>query len=274
MIECGVLYIAFGKQYQCEALASIAAVRSFHPRLPCCIITDSDIEPLPAYVKILLRAPEAKHIFRAKPRYLRESPFDRTLFLDTDTTTVRPIEDLFRLLDRFDIGAYMLPSYIYYPKYGYLICANSGVILFQRCKAVSETFDRWLELFDQKVATEASASSYPFHDDPHLMYAICEGQARVVPLPASMNFHILDPIITASPIHIVHGRHPDPVGLARLMDRGRASEIWDPRVWVEGPLPHGSLRTPGFWLHAPLYALHVLLSRLLSRLSTLASIRR
>jgi hypothetical protein len=269
MIECGVLYIAFGEQYRREALASIAAFRRFHPRLPCCIITDSNIEPLPPYVRILLRAPEAKQSFRAKPRYLSESPFDRTLFLDTDTTTVRPIQDLFRLLDRFDIGVYMLPAYIYNPKYGYLTWANSGVILFQRCKAVSETFDRWLELFDQEVVTEAGAPSYPpLTDDAHLMHAICEAQARLVPLPASMNFHILYPIVTASPIHIVHGRHPDPVGLARLMDRGRSAlgASWDPRVWVNP--------SPGFWLHASHYALHKLVLRLLSRLSTLVSISR
>jgi hypothetical protein len=268
MIECGVLYIAFGKKYQREALASIVAVRRFHPRLPCCIITDSDIEALPSYVTILLRTPEAKQHLRAKPRYMHESPFDRTLFLDTDTTTVRPIEDLFRLLDRFDIGVYMLPAYIYNTKYGYLTWANSGVILFQRCKAVSETFDRWLELFDQEVATETSAPSYPPTDDVHLMHAICETQARLVPLPASMNFHILYPIVTASPIHIVHGRHPDPVGLARLMDRGRSAlgASWEPRVWVNP--------SPGLWLHASLYALHKLVLRLLSRLSTLVSIRR
>jgi hypothetical protein len=35
--------------------------------------------------------------------------FDRTIFLDTDTTIVGPIEELFRLLDRFDIGLYVLP---------------------------------------------------------------------------------------------------------------------------------------------------------------------
>jgi hypothetical protein len=266
MTECGVLYIAFGEKYQREALASIAAVRRFHPYLPCCIITDSNIEPPPSYVRILLRPPEAKHHLLAKPRYLPESPFDRTLFLDTDTTTVRPIADLFRLLDRFDIGVYMLPAYIYNPKYGYLTWANSGVILFQRCQPVSETFDRWLELFDQEVASQGT-SNHRVTDDVHLMHAICEGQARLVPLPASMNFHILYPIVTASPIHIIHGRHPDPVGLAHLMDRGRSAlgASWDPRVWVNP--------RPAYWLRALLYALHKVALLLLLRLSTLVSIR-
>ena len=174
--QCGVLYIAFGEQYQREALASIASLRRFHPNLPCCVIADLNIEGLPDHVELLLREPECgKYPLRAKPRYMRESPFDRTLFLDTDTTTVRPVEDLFRLLNRFDIGLYVLPRYLHYPKYGYLSYVNSGVVLFRHCEAMSETFDRWLEMFDQQVAEmRASNSQSPVVDDTHLMYALSE----------------------------------------------------------------------------------------------------
>ena len=166
---------------------------------------------------------------------MRESPFDRTLFLDTDTTTVRPIDGLFNLLDRFDIGLYMLPHYTDHPKYRYLNNPSSGVVLFRRCEAVSETFDRWLELFDQEIsATEARTSNSQFriNDDPQLMRAIYETRSRLVPLPAAMNFHLEVPTVTASPIHIVHGRHPDPVGLARRVDQGRPAGLpnWNPRV--------------------------------------------
>jgi hypothetical protein len=277
MLRCGVLYIAFGEQHRREALASVAALRRFHPDLPCCVIAESEFDDLPSHVELLLREPAGKYPLRVKARYLRESPFDRTLFLDTDTTTVRPIEGLFHLLDRFDIGLYMLPYYTDHPKYRYLNNPSSGVVLFRRCEAVSETFDRWLELFDQEVSmTEARASNSPsrINDDPLLMRAIYETQARLVPLPAAMNFHLDVPTVTASPIHIVHGRHPDPVGLARRVDQGRPAGLpnWNPRVWVpqlQSPLPDGSLRSPAIWLRAPLYALHAVVSRLWA----LASVR-
>src|SRR5262245_57832063 len=142
MLQRGVLYIAFGEQYRREALVSLMAVRQFHPNLPCCIIAESDIVPLPPYTQVLLRTPDKKYPFRAKAKYLRDSPFDHTLFLDTDTITVRPIEDLFKLLDHFEIGVCNYPNYYLSEKYGYVTSINSGVILFRRCSAVLETFDR------------------------------------------------------------------------------------------------------------------------------------
>ena len=274
MARCGVLYIAFGEQHRHEALTSIASLRCVHWDLPCCLVTESQLEGLPSDVEVLLREPEIKYPFRAKPRYLRESPFDRTLFLDTDTTTVRPIEGLFHLLDRFDMGLHMLPHYTDHPTYRYLNTPSTGVVLFRRCEATNETFDKWLELFDQEIAAMGQHQSR-INDDPLLMRAIYETRARLVPLPAAMNFHLEVPTVTASPIHIVHGRHPDPVGLARRVDQGRPAGLpnWNPRVWVpqlQSPLPDGSLRSPAIWFRAPLYALHAAVSRLLAR----ASVRR
>jgi hypothetical protein len=271
-ITCGVLFIAFGEPYRREVMHAVRSVREIHPDLPCCVISETKLDDLPSGVAVLVREPEMKYAFRAKPRYLRESPFERTLFLDTDTTIVRPIDGIFRVLDRFDIGLSLLPHY--HPqqvKYPYINTANSGVILFRRCQAVTEMFDRWLELFDELVAMfEARASSTPprIVDDPVLMQAICDtAEIRLAPLAPAMNFVIHIQNITASPIHIIHGRHCDPGGLARAIDQGREAGF-NPRVWVpqmQAPLPDGSLKSPGIWLHAPLYALHCVASRLLAR---------
>jgi hypothetical protein len=274
MVNCGVLYIAFGPQYHREAVTSIASLRRFHSDLACCVITETGLEDLPSNVEVLLRKPETKYPLRAKPRFLRESPFDRTLFLDTDTTIVRPIDGLFHLLDRFDIGLHMLPHYTNHPKYRFLNNPSSGVVLFRRCDEVNETFGRWLELYDQEVDRVGSHQSR-INADPLLIRAIYETQVRLVPLPAAMNFHLEIPNVTASPIHIVHGRHPDPVGLARRVDQDRLAGLanWNPRVWVpqlQSPLPDGNLRRPSIWLRAPLYALHAAISRLRAH----ASVRR
>jgi len=265
MVDCGVLYIAFGEQYRQEVLTSIASLRRLHPQLPCCIITDSEFGELPTQVEVVLRKPEIEQPFRAKPRYLRESPFDRTLFLDTDTTIVRAVEPLFYLLDRFDVGLYMHPHYRTYGTHGrggYLSTANTGVVLFRRCAAVSEMFDRWIEAFDW----ESSVVQSRITDDPTLMYAIYDTRVRLVPLPSAMNFLLQIPTVTASPIHIIHGRHPDPAGLARRIDEGRPGGLrnWNPRVWVpqlQSPLPDGSLRSASIWTGAPLYALQIVASR-------------
>jgi hypothetical protein len=273
MADRGVLYIAFGEKYRHEVLTSIASLRRFHPHLPCCIITDSEFGELPAHVEVVLREPEIEQPFRAKPRYLRESPFDRTLFLDTDTTVVGAVEPLFYLLDRFDIGLHMHPHYRTYGTYGrggYLSTANTGVVLFRRGVDVNEMFDRWLEAFDW----EASVVQSRITDDPTLMYAVYDTRVRLVPLPSGMNFLLQIPNVTASPIHIIHGRHPDPEGLARRLDQGCPSGLpnWNTRVWVpqlQSPLPDGSLRSASIWTSAPLYALQVVTSRFWARLRIL-----
>lgn len=263
-MQQGVLYIAFGERYRREALSSIASLRRFHPEMPVCVITESDFPDLPSGIDMLVREPETRNPLRAKPRYLGDSPFDRTLFLDTDTTVVRPIEPIFQLLGRFDIGLYILPGYTPDADYGYLSYPNSGVMLFRRCEAVSATFKSWLMLCDQDAERHASSSRGARKDDPVLMRAICNTEVRLVPLPAAMNFVVNLPTVTVSPIHIVHGRHPTPVGLASLVDQGRPPG-WNPRVWVpqlQSPLPEGSLRRPAIWLRAPFYALHAVISRL------------
>jgi hypothetical protein len=275
---CGALFIAFGEQYRREVVRAVRSVREVHPDLSCCVISEIEPDDLPSGVKVLVREPEMKYPFRAKPRYLRESPFERTLFLDTDTTIVRPIDGIFRILDRFDIGLSLLPHYrpdlVNYP---YLSTANSGVILFQRCRAVTEMFDRWLQLFDELVViSEARASNIParIYVDPILMQAISDtAEIRLAPLAPALNFVLHMQCITASPIHIIHGRHVDPGGLARAIDQGREAGF-NPRVWIpqtQSALPDGSLKRPSIWLHAPFYALHCITSRLWARVSARTS---
>src|SRR5262245_52155615 len=252
-----------------EALASVSAIRRFHPHLPCCIITDSHVCGLPDDVQIVLREPEDGNFpMRVKPRYLGDSPFECTLFLDTDTTVVRPIEDLFHVLKRFDIAAYVLPRYLRHDKYGFLPFLNSGVLLFRRCQAVNQVFKKWLELFDAQVDENRSRGSNVFiPDDVYLIFAICDSAARLMPLPPSMNFMLQIPTVTASPIHIVHGRHGNPTRLAEVLDHKRPTSF-DARVWVprlHGRLPDANLRSPAMWLHAPFYAAHVIVYRLMMR---------
>src|SRR3974390_833657 len=147
--NCGVLFIAFGDQYMREVVCSITSLRQFHPTLPCCVISDKRPNDLPSGVQVLMREPPAKYPLRTKPLYLGDSPFDRTLFLDTDTTIVRPIENIFLLLDRFDVGLHLLQYYK--PDRPFICMANSGVIVYRRSTSVDQMFKRWLELFDELV---------------------------------------------------------------------------------------------------------------------------
>jgi hypothetical protein len=101
---------------------------------------------------------------RIKVDLLHESPFKRTLYLDSDTEVVGDISDLFDLLDRFDVGlahdftrkrlrwSRAIPEYSEIP-YG-LSEMNGGVILLGHGPGARQFLQLWQTYFHRyKVVT-------------------------------------------------------------------------------------------------------------------------
>src|SRR6516162_7148098 len=98
----GILYIAFGQKYHDEARRSLRSLRKVS-NLPTVVITERSWaeEPLPDH--FIVRPPLKST--RAKPLYLYEAtPFEKTLFLGTDTVIGRDVVPAFGLLKHYDIG--------------------------------------------------------------------------------------------------------------------------------------------------------------------------
>ena len=99
----GILYIAFGEAFRSEALLSISSVKEKMPGVKICLMTDEIPRGFHADgVQIKLINPS--HL-RAKVDFIAESPFQKTIYLDSDTLVERDISELFELLDRFDVVA-------------------------------------------------------------------------------------------------------------------------------------------------------------------------
>jgi len=176
------------------------------------------------------------------------SPFENTLFLDTDTYIAGDPGPAFGLLNHYDLGVHFFgpmlklgPDLQYHPQ------CNSGVILFKANAASVEVFRRWEEEYEQGVRSSASADPRGLNDQRYLAIAIARSSARAVHLDSYLNFTLWDFQVTWSPPTILHGR------LAR-MDRV-AAEIrrqWNPnrdchpRLWlpnIRGLLPAGVRRS-------------------------------
>lgn len=97
----GLLYIASGAGHVAAAAASAASARRTNPDLGIAIFSD---QPDPGAVFDRAEPIDAAHV-RSKVDYLPRTPFERTLYLDSDTRVMGDLGDLFRLLDRFDLGA-------------------------------------------------------------------------------------------------------------------------------------------------------------------------
>ncbi|MCB1371312.1 MAG: hypothetical protein KDJ83_10515 [Rhodobacteraceae bacterium] len=97
----GVLLIATGAAHVAAARAVAESVHRTNPGLSVGLFSDSDA---PGGAFDWTGPISAPHV-RSKVDYLGESPFDETLYLDTDTRVFADLSDLFRLLERFDLAA-------------------------------------------------------------------------------------------------------------------------------------------------------------------------
>lgn len=154
----GVLYIATGKKYIEAAIKSAYSVRRHSPNLPIHLFANwqsSNIKlkelPFPFSSISEIENPHR----RSKIDYLPQTPFEQTLYLDSDTKLNADISPMFNLLERFEIALShahrreneftnkfwktKIPEV--YPQF------NSGVILYHKNKDTLALFKAWKNAF-------------------------------------------------------------------------------------------------------------------------------
>jgi hypothetical protein len=100
----GILYVATGPDYVRAACASAESAANYSPLLKRHLFCDAgSAHVVPRGLFSSIAVIENPHR-RSKIDQIPRTPFSRTLYLDADTEVVAPIEDLFELLDRFDIA--------------------------------------------------------------------------------------------------------------------------------------------------------------------------
>ncbi len=156
--EKGYLYIAYGEAFTKEALLSIESLRRYTD-LPIAIFTNKKdiVENKMDDLKISLVGEIVANHLRAKVDYMDQSPFVNTVFMDSDTVVVRNCDDMFDLLQRFDVAivndyARKRKKYsMIVPEYGEIPYAfseaNSGVIAFNSSTRTQTFLKMWKEYF-------------------------------------------------------------------------------------------------------------------------------
>ena len=150
MKKNGILYIAFKKHrladHSKEVIHSAKSVKKMYPNLPITLFTDTNTcSNYFDNIKII-----SVGGFRIKQTVLYDSPYDNTLYLDSDTEIVGSIIELFDLMKRFDVAAThdlmrkhkvksdVYPDYAAIPD-GFPEFAG-GVILFKKSPKVENFF--------------------------------------------------------------------------------------------------------------------------------------
>ena len=154
----GVIYLAIGARFIAEARVSAESVRRALPGVPIALFTDRVPEIHDGFNAIIqLSAPHPRaHINKLVA--MMQSPFEKTLLLDTDTYVCADISDLFAILERFDIAlTHERPYRDDFPASSGVPDAfvefNQGVIAFRRSYKVQDALKEslsWAEKLDAR----------------------------------------------------------------------------------------------------------------------------
>lgn len=237
----GAIYVATGHGNSLDELAvSVRSVRAAMPELPITVFTDVDLRGDFDDVRRIRTPKNTLEFFELRSEIICQSPYDRTLHLDTDTYMARAAGEVFDLLDRFDVAIAHDTNRVVvpidtvpavFPEF------NAGIMSY-RSDAMRSIADRWLDLY----RTNARDVSW---DQPWLRQALYESTLRIATLPPEFNFrfHLAGFYNTVPVILHAHASEAEFARVARIT-ADRHPAYWasyvhyDRQIWG----PHGSAR--------------------------------
>ncbi|MGD1716609.1 hypothetical protein [Dapis sp. BLCC M172] len=113
----GVIYIVTGEKYINEALISAASLKDKMPNLPITLFSSEEVNSELFNEVILIKNPQSEYGIIGKinqVRYISQTPYKETLFLDTDTYICHNFVERFTMLKNFDIAVAHAPNIIAY----------------------------------------------------------------------------------------------------------------------------------------------------------------
>jgi len=191
MTDRGVIYYATGDPYVRQAEISAKSLKS-HNDIDVTMYTDQSLDS--PYVDNVVTITPGEYPFYDRINYFKQTPYDRTLYLDTDTYIVSKLSSVFEMLDRFEIVAAFnenrdtasehakfetvdidVPAS--FPEY------QCGAIGYRNTDTVQELFGDWQERYE------------PYRDknlldQPHFREALYNNQVSVGTLPREYNIMI------------------------------------------------------------------------------------
>lgn len=231
----GVFYVAGGKKYVDEACNSARSLKRINPSLKISLACNQDPQSPDLFEQIIpideeISCRNEGLLFKVKYLYAL-SPYDKTLFVDTDTFFASDCESGFEILNYFDIALCHAPVDKFYPvlKSGKkLDCKplNTGVIFYRKNDINDVLFKSWLELYSQKLAVNSSLNE---SDQTSFVEALMSSNSRLYPLPSEWNARFFCINTFCEPVRILHGYSSNLENIARLINTSpNAHRVWIP----------------------------------------------
>ena len=105
----GILYIATGSSYIAEAINSASFTRRWFKHSISIVTDQTDYPNLTSYFDLIIKHKDPRYSYRDKISGLLQSPFKRTLFLDTDAFLAYKADHIFSYSASFDFSVSFAP---------------------------------------------------------------------------------------------------------------------------------------------------------------------
>lgn len=208
----GFLYIVTGDKFLNEAIRSAERLREVDPDANITLISDREPESSVFDRVDLIEQPFHSH--QDKVAHIRDSPYSKTIFLDSDTYVCSGLSDLFDLLDRYDFAAahdsgrrrelYVEDKVTVNAPEAFPM-VNSGVMAFRETPDVADLFDSWSEVYSRHRQHKEGVVN-----QPSLREALYHSGVSMTVLPPEYNCRTPYPPYIRGEVKLIHGRDAQP----------------------------------------------------------------
>lgn len=203
----------------------------------------SDLEPEEGLFAHWTPIENPRGTFADKIAPLAKTPFEQTVFFDTDTYLCEPVPELFELLERCDIAMAHAPMRVTgkVPVPASFPECNSGVIAYNLTDRTRRLFSMWEQFYGEQLASTGQPD-----DQPALRRSIWESDMKLAVLSPEYNFRFALPSFAGrGKVKILHGRYRDMPKLAERLNRSGSPRVFLPRLREASPRHFGILSFPG-----------------------------
>lgn len=223
----GFLYIATGSQYISEAKTSVRSLKRHVTGEKVALATDEDVHS--DLFDQIISMEDLTADFSSSNIPPKLSPFDKTVFLDTDTYICEDITGLFDILNEYDLAATIAPNQNEVPQIpSPYVEYNTGVIAYKSNDKIKSMMRIWGEIYDSWREKNAVK-----RNQPSFTKAVYESNISTHTLPSKYNVRIVFPGYLCGDAKIVHGRHPAGLPtIAEYINKSRGFRVFYPNSYV------------------------------------------
>ena len=238
-VDRGFIYVAWGERYLREAFDSATNLRK-HMSDPIVLVTSEPVDEPNPFDSVIVTPFSAT--YRDKIN-MRLSPFEHTVFLDTDTWVLQSLDEVFQLLERFDIVYQPSAPSDHYRIEGMPMHAfyepSAGFVAWRKNDRTTSFFDVW----DREYTAQERENGDGAWDQRSMRAALWKTDVHISGLGPDWQLMSMEANIFMNSVKMVHGRGRDANAARRECNTKIGPRLYVPRlgfttIWTMTPLDY------------------------------------